>query len=314
MKVLVTGAAGFIGSHLSEALIAQGADVIGIDCFSDYYARKQKERNLEGLRKHPGFQLLENDLADINLGKVLSDVDVVFHEAAQAGVRTSWGKDFDVYIQANIRATQLLLEAAKSSRLDKFIFASSSSVYGDCKRYPVVEDALPNPISPYGVTKLAAEHLSLLYQKAYGIPVVVLRYFTVYGPRQRPDMAFHKFIKSALMDESVEVYGDGSQTRDFTYISDAVAANIQAMQQGAPGRIYNIGGGSRISVKDVIATIEKVLGCKIQVNTTQAQKGDVSHTFADTVRAQEELGYAPKVNIEDGLRYEVQWVKDFYSL
>jgi len=309
VKALVTGCAGFIGSTLSDRLLADGAEVVGIDCFTDYYAREAKERNLSGARTHPRFRFVESRIQDADLDALLSDRTHVFHLAAQAGVRKSWGRDFEIYTENNIEATQLLLEAAtRMPALERLVYSSSSSVYGDRVAMPMREDALPEPVSPYGVSKLAAEQLCYLYFTNFNVPTVSLRYFTVYGPRQRPDMAFHKFLRATILGEPIGVYGDGDQTRDFTFVADAVNANVLAGTRGVPGRVYNIGGGSRVSVKDVLATIERVTGTRPRVNVDSAQKGDMRHTYADTSRAREDLGYAPTVGLEQGLAAEYQWL------
>ena len=309
MKAFVTGCAGFIGSTLAERLLADGADVVGIDAFTDYYPRPVKERNLSGALTYPRFRFIESRIQDVDLPAELGDCTHVYHLAAQAGVRKSWGRDFEIYSANNIEATQLLLEAASGApALERFVYSSSSSVYGDRVPMPMREDALPEPVSPYGVSKLAAEQLCYLYFTNFSIPTVSLRYFTVYGPRQRPDMAFHKFLRATIKDEPITVYGDGDQTRDFTFISDAVNANVLAATQGVPGRVYNIGGGSRVSVNDVLNMIERVAGRRPRVNVDPAQKGDMRHTYADTSRARAELGYAPTVGLEAGLAAEYQWL------
>lgn len=307
---LVTGAAGFIGSHLCERLLREGHAVVGLDAFFDYYSRRLKERNLAALLAQPQFRFLELDLTRADLAPIVAGADQIFHQAGQPGVRPSWGKDFDVYVDCNIRATQRLLEAAKgSSRLRRLVFASSSSVYGDTRDLPVREGSLPQPFSPYGVTKLAAEHLCGLYHANHGVPTVALRYFTVYGPRQRPDMGFNTFIQAALQDRPIVVYGDGEQTRDFTYVADAVEANWLALQPAAVGRIFNIGGGSRVSVNQVLATLEEILGRPIRREHRSPQPGDVRHTWADTTRARDLLGYAPRVSLREGLASEVEWLR-----
>ena len=308
--VLVTGAAGFIGSHLAERLAAEGHQVRGVDCFTDYYPRADKEANLEALRKEPRFDFLEADLTKADLTDLLSGVDTVFHQAAQAGVRRSWGKNFTTYTQNNVLATQRLLEGCLGARTGRLVYASSSSVYGDSVDIPLQEDSLPKPVSPYGVTKLAAEHLCALYAVNYGISTLSLRYFTVYGPRQRPDMAFHKFIRAMLEGRTVEIYGDGEQTRDFTFISDAVDANVRAMTQGSPGAVYNIGGGTRTSVNAVLDLLEEIGGRKIERSYQDTQKGDVRHTLADTARAEKDLGYVRRVAIKEGLTKEYLWLKE----
>jgi UDP-glucose 4-epimerase len=309
VKAVVTGCAGFIGSTLTDRLLADGADVVGIDCFADYYPRAVKERNLSGALKHPCFHFLEAPIQAVDLPTRLRDCTHLFHLAAQAGVRKSWGRDFTIYSTNNIEATQLLLEAARHvPTLERFVYSSSSSVYGDRVAMPMREDALPEPVSPYGVSKLAAEQLCYLYFANFGVPAVSLRYFTVYGPRQRPDMAFHKFLRATIQDEPITLFGDGDQTRDFTFITDAVAANLLAAARGIAGRVYNIGGGSRVSVNDVIDMIERVAGRRPRVNVDPVQKGDMRHTYADTSRARAELGYAPTVALEAGLAAEYDWL------
>ncbi|MDI6791501.1 MAG: NAD-dependent epimerase/dehydratase family protein [bacterium] len=309
MISLVTGAAGFIGSHLAEELIRKGGQVVGVDSFTDYYSRGIKENNLEYLREQEGFTFIEGDLLDLDLEKLLAGIDYCFHQAAQAGVRASWGKYFDTYTRCNILATQRLLEAAKESRLKKFVFASSSSVYGDNQDMPLREDSLPRPLSPYGVTKLAAENLVSLYYKNYGLPTVSLRYFTVFGPRQRPDMAFHKFIKAIFKDEEIFIYGDGEQTRDFTFISDIVHANILAAESELSGEIFNIGGGSRISLKGTIKILEENIGRQAKLRCVESQRGDMRHTWADISRVKDLLGYKPDVDLSQGLVQEIEWLK-----
>jgi UDP-glucose 4-epimerase len=265
------------------------------------------------LREKGSFQLVEADLLDLDLQEIVSGVDYIFHEAAQAGVRASWGSQFEVYVRDNILATQNLLEACKgASRLRKFIFASTSSVYGDTNELPMKEDNTLKPVSPYGATKLAAEKLCYLYYKNFGVPTVSLRYFTVYGPRQRPDMAFHKFIKAILSGETIEIYGDGKQTRDFTYVSDAVVATISAINAPS-GEVFNIGGGSRITLIEAIKLLESVVGKKADIVFTSAQKGDVRHTFADTSKACKSLNFKPSFDLKSGLAEEVNWLKEVLS-
>jgi UDP-glucose 4-epimerase len=310
MKALVTGTAGFIGSTLSERLVAGGADVVGIDCFTDYYPREIKERNLTALRRHSGFRMVESAVADVDLNRLLADRTHVFHLAAQAGVRKSWGRDFATYTVNNIEATQLLLEALVGHPIERVVYASSSSVYGDQAPIPMREDALPQPVSPYGVTKLSAEQLCHLYFANHGVPTVSLRYFTVYGPRQRPDMGFHRFLRAAILDQPITVYGDGEQTRDFTFVEDAVAATIAAATRGVPGRVYNIGGGSRVSVNEVLEMVARVSGKRLQLTADPIQKGDMRHTYADTSLARADLGYQPTVGLEQGLAAEFTWLAE----
>ncbi len=309
MKCLVTGAAGFIGSHISDALIERGHEVVGIDCFTDYYGRDIKESNLSTLRDSPSFTMVEADLLEYDLDRPLEGVEVIFHEAAQAGVRASWGQSFRIYTENNIRATQRLLEAARTVPIKRFVYASSSSIYGDAVELPVRETALPQPVSPYGVSKLAAEHLCHLYRVNYGVPTVALRYFTVYGPRQRPDMGFHKFIRALLNGEEIVIYGDGNQTRDFTFVSDAVAANLACMEADVAGQVFNIGGGSRVSVNYVLDVLQRLSGLEARLHYIENQKGDVRDTHADTTRARDALSFRPSVTIEEGLRAELKWLQ-----
>ena len=308
MTAFVTGAAGFIGSHLTEALLERGTPVVAIDSFTDYYPRPVKESNLAVNAGKPGFRFVETTIQEADLAALLDGVTHVFHLAAQAGVRKSWGRDFQTYTANNVDASQQLLEACVGRPIRKFVYASSSSLYGDAVSIPVVEDALPRPLSPYGVTKLAAEQLCHLYWVNYKVPTTSVRYFTVYGPRQRPDMAFHRFIKAALTNQPITLYGDGTQTRDFTYVTDAVAATIAAGDRGLPGRAYNVGGGSRVSVNDVLDILERLAGHPIDVAREGAQKGDVRDTFADTSLARADLGFAPAVSLEDGLEAEYRWL------
>jgi nucleoside-diphosphate-sugar epimerase len=309
MKALVTGAAGFIGSTLSERLLGEGADVVGLDCFTDYYPRPMKERNLANLSKDARFTFVESTIQQADLAGILRGCTHVFHLAAQAGVRKSWGRDFAVYTINNIEATQVLLEAVAAARhIERVVYASSSSVYGDLVAMPMREDALPQPVSPYGVTKLAAEQLCYLYYTNHQVPTVSLRYFTVYGPRQRPDMGFHKFLRAAIRGEAMSLFGDGEQTRDFTYVHDAVSATIAAATKGVPGGVYNIGGGSRVSMNQVMEIIGRVAGRQLMITRDEAQKGDMRHTYADTTLARRDLGFAPRVGLEEGLAAEFQWL------
>ncbi|HID44096.1 MAG TPA: NAD-dependent epimerase/dehydratase family protein [Archaeoglobaceae archaeon] len=304
-KALVTGCAGFIGSHLTDKLLDNGYYVIGIDCFTDYYPRKIKEANLEKALENANFKLIIKDILDID---EFPKVDYVFHEAAQAGVRTSWGKTFEIYARNNILATQKLLEFYKDSDIKKFVYASSSSVYGDVSNLPMKEESLLNPLSPYGVTKLAAENLCYLYYKNYNFPIVSLRYFTVYGPRQRPDMAFNKFVRNLINGKEIMIYGNGEQTRDFTYIDDVVRATILAAENDGVGEVLNIGGGSRISINKVISILEEITGKEAKIKYIEKQRGDVMHTYADVNKAKRLLGWNAKVNIKDGLKKYVEWV------
>ena len=308
MRALVTGVAGFIGSTLADRLLHEGDDVVGIDCFTDYYPRAQKERNLANLVGHQRFRFVESALRDADFDSLLASRTHVFHLAAQAGVRKSWGQDFAIYTENNVDATQILLEACAGRPLERVVYASSSSVYGDSVSLPMREDALPQPVSPYGVTKLAAEQLCYLYHVSYQVPTVSLRYFTVYGPRQRPDMGFHRFLRAVRLGQPIAVYGDGEQTRDFTFVGDAVGATIAAARQGVPGRVYNIGGGSRVSVNHVLEMIGRVSGRQPVIVFDAAQRGDMRHTYADTSLARADLDFAPTVDLEQGLTAEYKWI------
>jgi UDP-glucose 4-epimerase len=308
MKALVTGAAGFIGSHLSAALLDSGATVTGIDCFTDYYPRPLKEANLATVKDRPGFTFVEAALQDIDLKPLVAGATHVFHLAAQAGVRKSWGRDFDVYTRNNIEATQRLLEAMVGMPIQKYVYASSSSVYGDHVPLPMREDTYLQPLSPYGVSKLAAEHLGQLYWANHGVPAVSLRYFTVYGPRQRPDMGFHRFLTAVRDGKPITVYGDGEQTRDFTFVGDIVAANMAAAERGTPGSVYNIGGGSRVTLNHVLELIGRVTGKQVAIQREPDQKGDMRHTYADTSAARRDLGFNPKVTLENGLDQQYRWL------
>jgi len=309
LKAVLTGAAGFIGSHLAESLVRDGHEVIGIDCFTDYYPRETKEENLRVLRTEPRFRLVEARLQDADLVPLLDGAEHVYHLAAQAGVRASWGRDFAHYTDHNVLATQRLLEAALEAGRPRIVYASSSSVYGQVSELPLREDGPCRPVSPYGVTKLAGEHLAGLYHLNHGLPTVSLRFFTVYGPRQRPDMAFHRFLRAARDDGEVVVFGDGRQTRDFTYVDDAVAATRAAALSGRPGSVYNVGGGERVALNDVLRLVETVTARTLRIRRQEAQKGDMRDTFADTTAARRELGFRSTVALDEGLSREWQWVR-----
>lgn len=315
MRCLVTGVAGFIGSHLAERLLSDGHEVCGVDAFIDYYPRAMKERNLEVARSWNSFTFIEDDLLTMRVIPLLDGVDWVFHQAAQAGVRASWGKEFARYTGCNVLVTQRLLEAALyTNSIRRFIYASSSSVYGDAVELPLVEDTLLSPLSPYGVTKLAAENLCTLYHRNFDVPTVSLRYFTVYGPRQRPDMAFHRFCKMVINGEPVRVFGDGYQTRDFTYVSDIVEANLQAATSvQAVGQVMNIAGGSRVTVRHVVELLSAISNSRVEVIYSEKEFGDVRHTLADTSRAERLLRYRPRVTLQEGLTQEYAYVQDLYE-
>jgi len=305
---MVTGASGFIGSHLCEALLDRGHGVIGIDAFIDSYPRWIKEKNLVSLRNKRGFEFIEGDILRIDLEPLLDGIDVVFHHAALAGVRTSWGKDFPNYLYNNVLATQRLLEHCLRIPLKLFVYASSSSIYGDTDDLPTRETGAMRPLSPYGVTKLAGENLCYLYWKNMGIPAVSLRFFTVYGPRQRPDMAFHRFIRAILKGEKISIFGNGEQSRDFTYISDVIDANLLCLEKDVIGESINIGGGCRTALIEVIDLIGEIAGKRPDVRFEAVQKGDVRHTWADTSKATKVLGYRPKISLKEGLTKEFEWL------
>lgn len=308
---IVTGVAGFIGSHLAEALLAQGAEVIGVDHFNDYYDPQLKYDNVVNLQQYSSFKLIKADIQKLNWQELLMGVDVVYHQAAQAGVRASWGEGFQNYTERNINATQVILEAAKQVKsLSRIVYASSSSIYGNAITMPTPETLCPQPVSPYGITKLAGESLCWLYQRNFKVPVTALRYFTVYGPRQRPDMAFHKFFKAASDRQSINIFGDGQQTRDYTFVQDIVAANLAAGKvPEAIGEVFNIGGGSRVTLIELLAMMEQVMGLPIARNHLENAVGDARHTSADITKAQKILGYAPQVSLVAGLTQEWQWIK-----
>jgi UDP-glucose 4-epimerase len=309
-RALVTGCAGFIGSHLTESLLRDGIEVVGIDCFNDNYGRRQKLDNLAQCSAWEDFEFVPIDLARGDLDEIVAEVDAIFHLAAEPGVRSSWGARFDLYARNNVLATQQLLDAARDRPERPFVYASSSSVYGQAEALPTSEDATPAPLSPYGVTKLAAEHLAKLYHVNHGLRTTSLRYFTVFGPRQRPDMAFNIFCRAALEGKPLEVYGDGTQTRDFTYVGDVVAATrAAATSPGAAGRVYNIGGGFRSSLAEALAVISELSGRTLEVRHLAWQAGDVRDTGADTAGARADLGFAPETGLREGLSAELDWLQ-----
>jgi len=304
-RYLVTGCAGFIGSHLCESLVEAGCEVLGVDSFSDYYPRATKERNLARLRTEPAFSLAECDLAETALEPLVRDVDGIFHLAAQPGVRGSWGASFGVYVHDNVIATQRLFEAA-AARGARVVFASSSSVYGDADSFPMREDARPQPVSPYGVTKLACEHLASSYAKNFGLDAVGMRYFTVYGPRQRPDMAFARILAALVDGSQFTLNGTGKQSRDFTYVADAVAATTGAMERGRRGALYNVGGGAETSLLDVVRICEELSGETLHVRRDERAAGDVKRTAADTTAIRADVCWQPATTLRDGLAAHLQ--------
>ena len=312
MKAFVTGVAGFVGSHLTRELLARGHEVTGIDSFTDYYDPAIKRRNTANLER---ARIVEADLNEADLRSLLSGHDVVFHQAGQPGVRKSWGSDFREYISANIAATQKLLEAAvETPSLKRLVYASSSSIYGNAERYPTSELDRPEPVSPYGVTKLAAEHLCTLYAKNFGLPTVSLRYFTVYGPGQRPDMAFTRFTRAAVCDEEIVIYGDGTQVRDFTFVEDVVEANIAAGESTVqPGSIYNVAGGTSVDVNTVLKQLSEIAGHELRVRHEGKVSGDVWQTGGATTAIQTDIGWQPKVRLAEGLEAHYAWAQDTFG-
>jgi UDP-glucuronate 4-epimerase len=307
---VVTGCAGFIGSHLTDSLLADGHSVVGVDCFNDNYARGDKYANLALAGEHERFRLVTADLVDVDADALLDGADVVFHLAGEPGVRASWGPRFGRYTHHNVQATQRLLEAARETGV-RFVHASSSSVYGDAPALPTHEGETPRPLSPYGVTKLAAEHLCVLYGSEHGLDTVALRYFSVYGPRQRPDMAFRRFCEAIVESRPIEVFGDGRQTRDFTYVGDIVAGTRAAASASTrPGRVYNLGGGNRTSLRCALEVLAGIAGRPLDVRFGDRESGDVQDTGADTARAAAELGFEPRTSLRDGLAAELDWVRE----
>jgi len=308
--VVVTGAAGFVGTHTAHALLDAGYEVVGVDAFTPFYPLAEKRANAASLTARPGFQLVEGDLLRLDLSSVLRRARAVVHLAAQPGVTGSWGSPFATYARHNILATQRLLEGCVQASVQRLVFGSSSSVYGDATAYPCAEDVPPRPVSPYGVTKLAAEHLCLAYARPEvgDLSVAVVRLFTVYGPRQRPDMALRRFLEAAMTGGSVTVFGDGSQTRDFTYVSDAVSAILRALEAPLRAEVFNVGGGSRVSVKAAVELTEYVTGGRVHLVYAPPRAGEVRHTGADCAKAAGLLGYRPAVDLATGLGAEAVWL------
>jgi UDP-glucose 4-epimerase len=310
VKAVVTGCAGFIGSHLTESLLADGVEVVGVDCFNDNYARQQKLANLAQAREWVHFDFVPVDLTRGRVDDLVADADVVFHLAAEPGVRPSWGDRFDTYVRNNLLATQLLLESVRSAPERRFVYASSSSVYGEADIFPTSESAAVRPHSPYGVTKLSAEHLCFAYRSNLGLDVVALRYFSVYGPRQRPDMAFHRFCRAALEGRPLLVFGDGEQSRDFTHVDDVVrATRAAATARRFDERVFNIGGGSRVTLNQTLKILTEIAGKTLEVVHGGREQGDVRDTGADIGRARRVLGFDPAVKLEQGLAAEFEWMR-----
>jgi UDP-glucuronate 4-epimerase len=301
MRILVTGAAGFIGSHLGEALAGRGHQVVGVDSFTDYYDTERKRENAREL------QVVDADLLTADLDELLEGIEAVYHLAGQPGVRASFGPGFDAYVEQNVRASGRLFEAAGRHGV-RVVFASSSSIYGDAEAYPTREDALPRPISPYGVTKLCVEHLAYAHGRVSGLEAVGVRYFTVYGPRQRPDMAFTPLLEALADGTTFRLFGDGTASRSFTFVADAVDGTIAAMERGRPGELYNIGGGEEATMSQAIALAESIAGSTLMLERHAAAAGDVRRTRADVAKAARELGWRPESSLDDGLRAQWAWV------
>ncbi len=308
-KVIVTGAAGFIGSHLADSLLKKNCSVIGIDCLTSYYSPEIKLRNISSFEKNPNFRFVNENLEEMDYKSYLDSVDYVFHLAGQPGVRLSWGKEFADYVNHNIHATQKLLEAIKGSSIKKLVYASSSSIYGNSQQETLTETDVPKPFSPYGVTKLAGEHLVVSYSQNFQVPTASLRFFTVFGPRQRPDMAFQRIAESIIGNKAFPMYGDGSQIRDFTFVSDIVDGCISAAEKGISGDVYNLGGSNLSSMREVLDFMNQISDGKLKVDYLAAQKGDVFKTSANIKKAQAVLGYNPLVRLHDGLTEQFNYVK-----
>jgi len=309
-RVLVTGCAGFLGSQLAQRLLEDGTDVVGIDCFTDFYPRPIKEGNVASLRDYANFELRELDLASDPLDDVLDQVDGVYHLAAQAGVRGSFGNGFDTYLHDNVRGVQRLLEATVRHPVDSFVYASSSSVYGNAASFPTTETTERAPVSPYGMTKCATEDLVGVYGRIHGVPSVGLRYFTVFGPRQRPDMAFSRFIAAGFAGEPITVLGDGMQVRDFTYVDDVLDATLAAAHRRHNGGIYNVGGGTPVTLLAAVHLIEELIGRSIAIEHRDSARGDARQTSADTSLARKDLDFSPAVSLEEGLARQVEWMSE----
>ncbi|MFP4056417.1 MAG: NAD-dependent epimerase/dehydratase family protein [Candidatus Brocadiia bacterium] len=314
MKCLVTGAAGFVGAHLSRRLLDEGHEVAGIDAFTDYYPRAVKEARVAPLRGRGGFSLVEADILSADLDALAAGTEVIFHQAAQAGVRASWGETFQLYTDNNVLATQRMLEVARRVRPRKFVYASSSSVYGEGRDRPTRESDAKRPLSPYGVTKLAGEHLCHLYHHNFAVPVISLRYFTVYGPLGRPDMSVWKFTEAMLRGQEIVVYGDGSQSRGFTYVDDVVEANLLAAGTRYADRAFNVGAAASATVNELIARIESLLGTRARIRHEPFAKGDARHTLADMARTRRMLGFAAQTSLDEGLPPAVASIRQFLGL
>lgn len=308
---LITGVAGFIGSSLAEKLLKDNFKVIGIDSFTNYYSPHIKEKNIENCLKHSNFSFIHQDLDTLDLSTIFENTEYVFHLSAQPGARASWGKEFTTYVKNNISVTQKILESLKNNTtLKKFIFASSSSVYGNQSSIMNEDTSLTKPVSPYGVTKLASENLVNLYFKNYEIPIISLRYFTAYGPKQRPDMAFTRFFHSIIKDKKLIIFGNGEQTRDFTYVDDVVKATMNAAASDHVGEILNIGGGSVFSLMQITEFMKEITGKELEIDFKKEQKGDVKHTSADISKSENLINYKSNTDIKYGLTQQYEYIKN----
>lgn len=311
MRYIVTGVSGFIGSHLAELLLEDSYPVIGIDCFTDYYSRQQKEQNITHLAPRKNFKLIEDDLIKLDIAKIIQADDIIFHLAAQPGVRQSWGKNFpQSYVRNNIIATQKILEAIKKIKIKRLVYASSSSIYGNAP-LPMKEKTFPQPISPYGITKLTGENLVRAYAIQDKIPALSLRFFTVYGPRQRPDMAIYRFIRALYNDEEITIFGDGNQTRDLTYVGDIIQGCQKASQYEGDYCALNLGSGKRNPLIKIVRTLEKITGRKGRLVYKAREAGDAVHTLADINHAKKKIGYMPSTKLPAGLKEQAKWFEKF---
>ena len=313
MHYLITGVAGFIGMHIAERLLKEKHRVTGIDCYLESYPREVKEDRINNLLQYDQFTFIQGSIVETDLRPLCEEVDYIFHKAAQAGIRFNWGNTYEIYNTNNILGTQRLLEATIGTSVKKLVYASSSSIYGDVKELPVRETVTPQPVSCYGVSKLAAEHMCYLYWKNFQVPTNSLRYFTVFGPRPRPDMCICIFSRAIFSGEEIQVFGDGEQSRGFTYVSDIVNANLKAAESAHVGEVMNISGGGRITINALIKKLENIIGKKANLRYETFAKGDVMHTQADISKAEKLIGYKPEKDFDEGLAETVASVKAFYK-